>query len=359
MPRPQPKLTFRNNFNTETDPVDRTTAYDGGVLEIRIGAGQFADILAAGGTFVSGGYNKTVASTNTDNPLAGRAVWGGLSGGFITTAVNLPATVAGQSVQFKWRFGTDIGNYYGGLGWYIDTVSVADGIQCCDSATDLAISLSPVQSLAGLGQVFVYSILVTNSGFQTAYNVIVTDFLPTNVVFSSASAGGQFTNSTVTWNLGALSADGAASLALAVIPASLEAITNTVAVASITSDPAPANNTATASTTVLVPPTIPVNTLSVTASNVSLSLYSVPGLNYTLEYKNALSDPAWLPLLPPTRASAVRLRCWTQTRPPAPAGSTASVASKDLLQGILQQPLERGVPPHLFLRRASILCHWP
>ena len=298
---PSAKLTFRNNFNTETDPVDRTTAYDGGVLEIRIGAGQFADILAAGGTFVSGGYNKTVASTNTDNPLAGRAVWGGLSGGFITTAVNLPATVAGQSVQFKWRFGTDIGNYYGGLGWYIDTVSVADGIQCCDSATDLAISLSPVQSLAGLGQVFVYSILVTNSGFQTAYNVIVTDFLPTNVVFSSASAGGQFTNSTVTWNLGALSAHGAASLALAVIPASLEAITNTVAVASITSNPAPANNTATASTTVLVPPTIPVNTLSVTASNVSLSLYSVPGLNYTLEYKNALSDPAWLPLLPPTR----------------------------------------------------------
>jgi len=298
---PSAQLTFRNNFNTETDPVDRTTAYDGGVLEIRIGAGQFADILEAGGTFVSGGYNKTIASTNTDNPLAGRAVWGGLSGGFITTTVNLPATVAGQSVQFKWRFGTDIGNYYGGLGWYIDTVSVADGIQCCDSATDLAISLSPVQSLAGLGQVFVYSILVTNSGFQTAYNVIVTDFLPTNVLFSSASAGGQFTNSTVTWNLGTLSAHGAASLALAVIPASLEAITNTVAVASITPDPAPANNTATASATVLLPPTIPVNTLSVTTSNVSLSLYGVPGLNYTLEYKNALSDPAWLPLLPPTR----------------------------------------------------------
>ncbi len=293
-------MTFRNNFNTETDPSDRTTAYDGGVLEIRIGASQFADILAAGGTFVSGPYNKTIASTNTDNPLAGRLVWGGLSGGFITTAVNLPATAAGQSVQFKWRFGTDIGNYYGGLGWYIDTVSVQDGIQCCDSATDLAISLSPAQGLAGLGQVFVYSVMVTNSGFQKANNVTVTDFLPTNVLFSSASAGGHFANSTVTWSLGALSAGSSANLALAVIPVTLHAIKNTVTVASITLDPVPGNNTATASATVLLPPTIPVNGLSVTASNVCLSLNGVSGLSYTLEYKNALSDPAWMPLLPPT-----------------------------------------------------------
>jgi uncharacterized repeat protein (TIGR01451 family) len=223
-----------------------------------------------------------------------------LSAGFIITKINLPAATAGQSVQFKWRFGTDIGNYYGGLGWYIDTVSVQDGIQCCDSATDLAISLSPGQSLAGLGQVFGYSIMVTNSGFQAANNVTVTDFLPTNVLFSSASVGGYFTNSTVTWNLGALSAHSAASLALAVIPATLEAFTNAVAVASITPDPVPTNNTATASATVLLPPTIPVNNLSLTASNVSLTLDSVSGLSYTLEYKNALSDPAWLPLLPPT-----------------------------------------------------------
>ena len=310
------QMTFRNNFNTETDPADWSTAYDGGVLEIRIGAGQFMDILAAGGAFVSGGYNRTIASTNTDNPLAGRAVWGGLSGGFITTTVNLPAAAAGQSVQFKWRFGTDIGNYYGGLGWYIDTVSVQDGIQCCDSATDLAISLSPVQSLAGLGQVFAYSIMVTNSGFQAANNVIVTDFLPTNVVFSSASAGGQFTNSAVTWNLGALSAGSSANLSLAVIPANLDAIKNTVTVASITLDPVPGNNTTTASATVLLPPTIPVNNLSVTASNVSLTLNSVSGVSYTLEYKTALNDAAWLPLLPPTLGTG-RTMTLLDTNPPS------------------------------------------
>ena len=297
---PSAQLSFRNNFNTETDPADTNAAYDGGVLEIRIGAGQFTDILAAGGAFVSGGYNRTIAATNTDNPLAGRAVWAGLSGGFITTAVNLPATAAGQSVQFKWRFGTDIGNYYGGLGWYIDTVSVRDGFQCCNSVTDLAVGLSPAQSLAGLGQVFFYSIMVTNSGLQAANNVTLTDLLPTNVVFSSASAGGQLANVTVTWDLGTLPAGSGTNLTLAVIPATLDVITNTVTVASVTPDQAPGNNTATALATVLMPPTIPLNNLSVTASNVSLLVNSLAGVNYTLEYKSALSDPAWVPLLPPT-----------------------------------------------------------
>ena len=293
------QMSFRNNFNTETDPVDPSIAYDGGVLEMRIGEGQFADILTAGGAFLRGGYNRTISLTNSDNPLVGRAVWAGLSGGFITTTVNLPAAAAGQSVQFKWRFGTDIGNFYGGLGWYIDTVSVQDGSQCCDSATDLAISLSSERSFAGLGEVFVYSILVTNSGLRVANNVTVTDLLPTNVVFSSASAGGQLANSMVSWNLGTLPAGGDTNLALAVIPITPDAITNTAAVASTTPDPTPGNNSATTSAVVLVPPTLTLNSLSVTASNISVQLPSVSGVYYTLEYRNALGDPAWLPLLPP------------------------------------------------------------
>src|SRR5262249_37718734 len=91
------QLTFRNFFNTEADPIDATLAYDGGLLEIQIGTNAFADILNAGGTFVSGGYTRTISTeTNTDSPFRGRPVWGGNSGGFITTAVNLPASAAGQ-----------------------------------------------------------------------------------------------------------------------------------------------------------------------------------------------------------------------------------------------------------------------
>ena len=102
------QLTFRNLFNTEG-------GYDGMVLEISIpgvNGGLFQDILEAGGTFNSGGYNSTLSATSP-NPLLGRQAWSGLSGGteaapsYITTSVNLPATAGGQNIQLKWRLGSD------------------------------------------------------------------------------------------------------------------------------------------------------------------------------------------------------------------------------------------------------------
>jgi hypothetical protein len=59
------RMSFRNNFNLQD-------GFDGGVLEISFDDGlTFQDILAAGGTFASGGYNGTI-STCCGNPLAGR-----------------------------------------------------------------------------------------------------------------------------------------------------------------------------------------------------------------------------------------------------------------------------------------------
>jgi len=37
--------------------------YDGGVLEISIGGGAFTDVIAAGGSFVAGGYNGTISTS--------------------------------------------------------------------------------------------------------------------------------------------------------------------------------------------------------------------------------------------------------------------------------------------------------
>ena len=102
------KLTFRNQFNTEAN-------YDGMVLEISIpsvNGGAFQDILAAGGSFESGGYNSTL-DTGFSNPLPGRMAWSGLSRGtadapaYITTEATLPAAAVGQDVRLKWRLGSD------------------------------------------------------------------------------------------------------------------------------------------------------------------------------------------------------------------------------------------------------------
>jgi len=77
------QVTFRNNYNLES-------TFDGGVLEISINGGAFADIVTAGGSFVSGGYNAAI-STAFSSPIAGRMAWSGNGGGYITSTANLPA----------------------------------------------------------------------------------------------------------------------------------------------------------------------------------------------------------------------------------------------------------------------------
>ena len=120
------QLSFRNNF----DLADSNTGFDGAVLEIsspNINAGAFTDILAAGGSFVSGGYNSTIA-VSFGSPIAGRQAWSGISAGYITTLANLPATVAGQTIKLRFREGSD--NSIGSNGWRIDTIRVNDGFVC-------------------------------------------------------------------------------------------------------------------------------------------------------------------------------------------------------------------------------------
>jgi hypothetical protein len=131
LPTAPSQLTFQNHYDLEAGYPG--TADDGGVLEIRIGTNIFADILDAGGSFVTGGYVATITNI-WGNPLAGRRAWTGDSGGFITTRIDLPQSAQGQAVQFRWRCGTDQGNSganYGG--WQIDSVSIV-GSACCTNA---------------------------------------------------------------------------------------------------------------------------------------------------------------------------------------------------------------------------------
>src|SRR5262249_40767852 len=53
---PSARLTFRSSSSFEPN-------FDGGVLEVSIGGGAFQDVLDAGGSFVSGGYTATLASS--------------------------------------------------------------------------------------------------------------------------------------------------------------------------------------------------------------------------------------------------------------------------------------------------------
>jgi uncharacterized repeat protein (TIGR01451 family) len=369
---PIAQLNFRHSYNTDA-------GFDGGVLEIQIGAGAYADIQAAGGSFVTGGYD-TVLGNTSGNPIGGRAAWTGNTGGFITTTVNLPAAAAGQSIHLKWRFGTD--NVVNGNGWYVDTISIIDGFYtCCSGSPSIAITQVASTNLAVVGRNLAYTITVTNQGSASASTMTVTDTLPAGVTFVSASAGGTNNGGTVQYNLGPLASGAGTNLTLTVLPTATGADTNNASVTSTppnsnqanssvslvttvdalpaitvqptnqlvvagtnvsfsvtaTGTPAPgyqwffngtnltgatanvlvltnvqpnrmgnytvlvtnlvgSSNSLAAALTVLVPPAI--QGVNPTGTNFSLSVTSLSGLNYTLEYKNALTDANWISLSP-------------------------------------------------------------
>jgi hypothetical protein len=114
------RLTFRHNFNLEASEVDPNLGFDGGVLEMSTDGGNtFQDILDAGGSFVMGGYNRTIA-TDRGSPIAGRQAWSGNSDGFITTVVNVPNI---QNLgRLRWRMASDMSG--GNEGWRVDTLNM-------------------------------------------------------------------------------------------------------------------------------------------------------------------------------------------------------------------------------------------
>jgi hypothetical protein len=112
------QLTFQQNFNLEASEIDPTVGFDGGVLEISTDGGNtFQDILAAGGSFVMGGYNRTIAA-DRGSPIAGRQAWSGNSQGSVTTVVNVPGGFA--AVILRWRMASD--NSGSGEGWRVGTI---------------------------------------------------------------------------------------------------------------------------------------------------------------------------------------------------------------------------------------------
>lgn len=121
------QLSFRQNYAFEQQ--DNTTAYDCGILEISFDNGNtYQEIIAAGASFVVGGYNHTAISTDFMNPCmqqygGGQANWSGSSCSFLTTTVNLPDAGVDQQVKIRWRMCSD--NGAGRDGWRVDNVSVS------------------------------------------------------------------------------------------------------------------------------------------------------------------------------------------------------------------------------------------
>jgi hypothetical protein len=257
-------LTFRHSYNLESHAKKSTTYFDGAVLEIQIGSGGFSDITSAGGSFVSGGYVGRITS-NSGNPLAGRQAWVGNSGGWITTTVNLPASAAGQQVQLRWNCGTDSGNTFAAVGWYVDSIALSDVVPVCctpSSTTIPTISGEPSNRVAVAGMDVTFSVAATGSpmpGYQWLFNGVNIQGTTGNaLVLTNVQAAEAGNYSVLVANSAGSISSSAANLRVLVAP----------------------------SLTVI--PGIPFQA----------EFNSVAGLVYTLEYKTDLKNPVWTSILP-------------------------------------------------------------
>ena len=155
------KLIFRQRYQLDYE-------FDGGVLELSIGAGAFTDIVSAGGTFVSGGYDTPLVSGS----LSGRQAWTGDSVNYVTTEINLPANTSNQTIRLRWRFGSD--NMEGGNGWRIDNVQITNAISGINSG---AITIPA----SGPASVYPSEInVIGQSGLVTGVQVNLTNFSHTS-----------------------------------------------------------------------------------------------------------------------------------------------------------------------------------
>ncbi len=113
------QLVFRHSYQFAVDPGTGPESPEdiplaSGDLQISIGGGAFQGILAAGGSFVAGGYELAWFRQIYPN--------------YSTVVVNLPASAAGNAVVIRWRFGDSSPG--GGGWWFVDSVRLCDGDPC-------------------------------------------------------------------------------------------------------------------------------------------------------------------------------------------------------------------------------------
>ncbi|MEY4226815.1 MAG: hypothetical protein RL190_1572, partial [Actinomycetota bacterium] len=171
IPAGESYLRFDHWYGFEAN--DAGGNFDGGVIEYSVGGGAWTDIAAL--TAVNGYTGRITAGTGFDNPLGDRSAFVNASNGPIQTRVSL-ASLAGQTVRFRFRIATDTGG--GGSGWYVDSVR----IHGCGVGADAIVAVSPAMGPVGGGT----RITLTGRGLASATGVLIGGVAATDV---SVTAG--------------------------------------------------------------------------------------------------------------------------------------------------------------------------
>lgn len=134
----------------------------------------------------------------------------------------------------------------------------------------------------------VYTITVTNMGPSTASNIVVSDALPLDVLFVSATGGGTSNNGVVTWpNITLLTNGGTTNFTLTVTaPANHATLTNVVSSTSTTSDLVATNNNGTGTNSIVLTAVTPIGDV-ITSKIGPANVNATSNIVYTISVTNA------------------------------------------------------------------------
>mgnify|MGYP003592129739 CR=1 FL=1 len=138
-------------------------------------------------------------------------------------------------------------------------------------SADLSLGMTVSSPTTLVGATVTYTLSVTNTGVDAAYSLNVQETFPAVPSLNPGSftaSQGVYSPATGVWNLASLGSGKTATLAITVTaPSMAGALTNQGTAASATSDPNTANNTASATTTVLSPAAVAGVTKTVAGSH--------------------------------------------------------------------------------------------
>ena len=227
---------------------------------------SLADVIPAGLTYVAGSLanESGVAATLIDvGAPTLTATWPTLALGQSST-LRYQATVGDSStlsvgdvltnaVSITWTSlsGVVAGERTGGGG--IDDYRTSPRTPVTVTGPDVRVAKTDGETNVAPGDTLTYTITITNDGNSTAPNVLLTDTIPANTTFQSASDSGAFALGVVTWPTFDLAALASTTRTVTVVvddpvPAGVTSLINQTEAhddGSAGPDPTPGNNTAT------------------------------------------------------------------------------------------------------------------
>ena len=226
-----------------------------------------------------------------DTTFVSATAGGALSGGTVTWSLGALAAGASGSAQMVVRVTSPLANgtIITGAAASIDSAETAPvgagaTVTTVTSAPVLSVSKTDAPDPVAAGATLTYTIAYANNGNTSATGVVLTDRVPANATFVSATNGGALSGSTITWMPGTLAAGGSGSAQVVVRVASpLANGTNLIAgTCVIDSAETAAVTAASISTTVASSPV-----LSILAGDAPDPVAAGADITYTLTYANA------------------------------------------------------------------------